>query len=59
MYRSDSSLPRLLQDWLGGACKTVMITNISPASDQFDETLNSLKYAPTMVSSAHFSAIYL
>ena len=24
-----------------GACKTVMITNVSPASDQFEETLNS------------------
>ena len=29
--------------YLGGHCKTVMITNVSPASDQFDETLNSLK----------------
>ena len=43
-YR-DSKLTRLLKDSLGGACKTVMITNVSPASDQFDETLNSLKYA--------------
>ena len=43
-YR-DSKLTRLLKDSLGGHCKTVMITNVSPASDQFDETLNSLKYA--------------
>ena len=40
-YR-DSKLTRLLKDSLGGACKTVMITNVSPASDQFEETLNSL-----------------
>ena len=43
-YR-DSKLTRLLKDSLNGHCKTVMITNVSPASDQFDETLNSLKYA--------------
>ena len=43
-YR-DSKLTRLLKDSLGGACQTVMITNLSPASDTFDETLNSLKYA--------------
>ena len=43
-YR-DSKLTRLLKDSLGGHCKTVMITNVSPASDQFEETLNSLKYA--------------
>ena len=43
-YR-DSKLTRLLKDSLGGSCRTLMITNVSPASDQFDETLNSLKYA--------------
>ena len=41
----ESKLTRLLKDSLGGHCKTVMITNVSPASDQFEETLNSLKYA--------------
>ena len=41
-YR-DSKLTRLLKDSLGGHCKTAMITNVSPASDQFEETLNSLK----------------
>lgn len=41
----DSKLTRLLKDSLGGHSKTVMITNVSPAADQFDETLNSLKYA--------------
>ena len=43
-YR-DSKLTRLLKDSLGGNCLTTMIANVSPASDQFDETLNSLKYA--------------
>ncbi|KAJ3075807.1 Kinesin-like protein kif19 [Podochytrium sp. JEL0797] len=43
-YR-DSKLTRLLKDSLGGNCKTVMIANISPTSANFDETLNTLKYA--------------
>jgi kinesin family protein 18/19 len=54
-YR-DSKLTRLLKDSLGGACKTVMIANVSPASDQFDETLNSLKCAaryPYLLPSHH------
>jgi len=43
-YR-DSKLTRLLQDSLGGNTKTVMIANISPASDSYDETLGTLRYA--------------
>jgi len=43
-YR-DSKLTRLLQDSLGGNTKTVMIANISPASDNYDETLGTLRYA--------------
>jgi kinesin family protein 18/19 len=43
-YR-DSKLTRLLKDSLGGNCRTVMISNISPSSSKFDETLNTLKYA--------------
>ena len=43
-YR-DSKLTRLLKDSLGGNCRTVMISNISPASPKFEETLNTLKYA--------------
>ena len=43
-YR-DSKLTRLLKDSLGGRCRTMMIANVSPSSDQFDETLNTLKYA--------------
>ncbi|KAJ3025593.1 UNVERIFIED_CONTAM: Kinesin-like protein kif19 [Siphonaria sp. JEL0065] len=43
-YR-DSKLTRLLKDSLGGNCKTVMIANISPIAANFEETLNTLKYA--------------
>ena len=43
-YR-DSKLTRMLKDSLGGNCKTVMIVTISPSSNQFEETLNTLKYA--------------
>jgi kinesin family protein 18/19 len=43
-YR-DSKLTRMLKDSLGGNCKTVMIVTISPSSTQFEETLNTLKYA--------------
>jgi kinesin family member 18/19 len=43
-YR-DSKLTRLLKDSLGGNCRTVMITNISSSSNNFEDTHNSLKYA--------------
>ncbi|KAJ3191875.1 Kinesin-like protein kif19 [Irineochytrium annulatum] len=43
-YR-DSKLTRLLKDSLGGNCRTVMIANISPAASNFEETMNTLKYA--------------
>jgi len=43
-YR-NSKLTRLLQDSLGGNCKTVMIATISQSSNSFEETLNTLKYA--------------
>lgn len=43
-YR-DSKLTRLLKFSLGGNCKTVMIVCISPLSQHYDETLNTLKYA--------------
>ena len=43
-YR-DSKLTRLLKDSLGGNCKTVMIVTVSPAAAQFEETVNTLKYA--------------
>lgn len=43
-YR-DSKLTRLLQDSLGGNTKTLMIAAISPAGDNYDETLSTLRYA--------------
>eukprot|EP00826_Nyctotherus_ovalis_P022456 TRINITY_DN1740_c0_g1_i15.p1 TRINITY_DN1740_c0_g1~~TRINITY_DN1740_c0_g1_i15.p1 ORF type:complete len:666 (-),score=201.57 TRINITY_DN1740_c0_g1_i15:130-2127(-) len=43
-YR-NSKLTRLLQDSLGGNTKTVMIANIGPADYNYDETLNTLRYA--------------
>lgn len=43
-YR-NLKLTRLLKFSLGGNCKTVMIVCVSPLSQHYDETLNTLKYA--------------
>jgi len=43
-YR-DSKLTRLLQDSLGGNTKTLMISNVGPAEYNYDETMNTLRYA--------------
>ena len=43
-YR-DSKLTRLLEDSLGGNCKTTMMAMISPSSDAFGESLSTLKFA--------------
>lgn len=43
-YR-DSQLTRLLQESLGGNSITVMLAAISPADDNFDETLSTLQFA--------------
>lgn len=43
-YR-DSKLTRLLQDSLGGNTKTLMISNIGPADYNYDESVNTLRYA--------------
>ena len=43
-YR-DSKLTRLLEDSLGGNCKTTMIAMISPAHDAFNESLSTLYFA--------------
>ncbi|KAF9520756.1 hypothetical protein BS47DRAFT_1481137 [Hydnum rufescens UP504] len=43
-YR-NSKLTRLLKFSLGGNCKTVMIVCIAPASNHYDDTQNTLKYA--------------
>uniref|UniRef100_A0AC34G5R2 Kinesin-like protein n=1 Tax=Panagrolaimus sp. ES5 TaxID=591445 RepID=A0AC34G5R2_9BILA len=41
----DSKLTRLLQNSFGGNSKTVMIANIAPNSNNFEETLATLQYA--------------
>ena len=43
-YR-DSALTRMLQNALGGNSKTTMICAISPALDNIDETISTLRYA--------------
>ena len=43
-YR-DSKLTRLLQDSLGGNTKTLMVACVSPADNNYDETLSTLRYA--------------
>ncbi len=43
-YR-DSKLTRLLQDSLGGNSRTLMIACVSSATDNYFETVNTLKYA--------------
>ena len=41
----DSKLTRLLKDSLGGNCRTVMLTAVSPSLLSMEDTHNSLKYA--------------
>lgn len=43
----DSVLTWLLQESLGGNSKSVMIATISPSDINYNETLNTLKYAST------------
>jgi hypothetical protein len=43
-YR-NSKLTRILQDSLGGNSNTYMIACISPAESNYEESLNTLKYA--------------
>lgn len=35
----------MLKDSLGGNCRTIMLVTISPTSNYFEETINTLKYA--------------
>jgi kinesin family protein 1 len=42
-YR-DSILTKLLMNALGGNSKTVMIAAISPADNNYDESLSTLRY---------------
>lgn len=46
-YR-ESALTRILQNGLGGNSKTVMICALSPASTNYKESLETLKYAERM-----------
>jgi kinesin family protein 18/19 len=41
----NSKLTRLLKDFLGSNCQTVMIANVSPSSTSYEDTYNTLKYA--------------
>ena len=43
-YR-DSKLTRILEDSLGGNCKTTMMAMISPAHEALAESLSTLKFA--------------
>ncbi|XP_077320691.1 stAR-related lipid transfer protein 9 [Lithobates pipiens] len=43
-YR-DSILTWLLKDSLGGNSKTIMIATVSPASNSYNETISTLRYA--------------
>ena len=43
-YR-NSKLTRLLKDSIGGNCRTVMISNISPSNLTYEDTYNTLRYA--------------
>ena len=43
-YR-DSKLTRVLEDSLGGNCKTTMMAMISPALEAFAESLSTIKFA--------------
>ena len=41
----NKKLTRMLQDSLGGNTKTLMIACVSPADNNYDETLSTLRYA--------------
>eukprot|EP00742_Colponemidia_sp_Colp-10_P016466 GILJ01018870.1.p1 GENE.GILJ01018870.1~~GILJ01018870.1.p1 ORF type:complete len:724 (-),score=67.92 GILJ01018870.1:43-1926(-) len=41
----DSKLTRLLQDTLGGNCRTTIVCNISPSLLNYEETASTMKFA--------------
>lgn len=45
MHSSDSKLTRVLQESLGGRCKTVVIATISPSITAVEESISTLTYA--------------
>lgn len=57
-YR-DSKLTRLLKDSLGGNCKTLMISCVSPALSSYEDTHNTLKYASRAMKIKSNVSIYL
>jgi kinesin family protein 11 len=42
---SDSKLTRVLQEALGGRCKTVIIATVSPSITAIEESVSTLNYA--------------
>lgn len=48
-YR-DSKVTLMLRDSLGGNCRTTLITNITPASSNYSESLGTLRFANTAKS---------
>ena len=47
-YR-ESKLTRLLQDCVGGNCKTTLIATITPTAGCYTESLNTLKFAKRLL----------
>ena len=45
MHFSDSKLTRVLQESLGGRCKTVVVATISPSITAIEESVSTLNYA--------------
>lgn len=45
LFYRNSKLTRLLKDSIGGNCRTVMISNVSPSSLTYEDTFNTLRYA--------------
>ena len=43
-YR-NSKLTRILEDSLGGNCKTTFMAMVSPSIDSYNETINTLRFS--------------
>lgn len=57
-YR-DSKLTRILQDCLGGNCKTTMIATVTPVCECYTETVNTLNFAKRQVTFVVSMAIFI
>ncbi|XP_024885662.1 protein claret segregational-like, partial [Temnothorax curvispinosus] len=53
-YR-NSKLTRLLEPYLGGNSKTLMLLNVSPLDEHLNETLNSLKFGSNIANNCKTS----